>query len=36
MSGIFQMLFVSTGGGVSVSSDGTFSGAPLADVSFGG
>jgi len=36
MSGIFQMLFVSTGGGLAVVSDGSFSGAPLSDVSFGG
>lgn len=30
------MLFVSTGGALAVTSDGSFSGAPLADVSFGG
>ena len=37
MSGIMLMLFVGTGGGaVAVVSDGSFSGAPLSDVSFGG
>lgn len=37
MSGIMLAFFVGTGGGgVAVVSDGAFSGAPLADVSFGG
>jgi hypothetical protein len=35
MSGIFLALFVGTGA-AAVVSDGAFSGAPLADVSFGG
>ena len=33
MSGIMLAFFV---GGVAIVSDGTFSGAPLADLSFGG
>lgn len=37
MSGILQMMFITNaGGGAAVVSDGTFSGAPLSDVSFGG
>jgi hypothetical protein len=36
MSGIMLAFFVGAGGGIAVVSDGTFSGAPLADVSFGG
>jgi hypothetical protein len=37
MSGILLAFFASPGGGaVAVVSDGAFSGAPLADVSFGG
>lgn len=36
MSGIMLAFFVSAGGGLTVVSDGSFSGAPLADVSFGG
>jgi hypothetical protein len=35
MSGIMLAFFVGAGG-VAIVSDGTFSGAPLADVSFGG
>ena len=35
MSGIMLAFFVSSGG-ISIASDGAFSGAPLADVSFGG
>lgn len=34
MSGIMLAFFVGTG--VAVVSDGSFSGAPLADISFGG
>ena len=36
MSGIFQMMFITNAGAAGVVSDGTFSGAPLSDVSFGG
>lgn len=36
MSGILQMMFISNAGGGTVVSDGTFSGAPLSDISFGG
>lgn len=37
MSGILLAFFATPGGGaVAVVADGTFSGAPLADVSFGG
>ena len=36
MSGILLAFFNVAGGSVSVVSDGSFSGAPLADVSFGG
>jgi hypothetical protein len=35
MSGII-LAFFNAGGGAAVVSDGTFSGAPLSDVSFGG
>lgn len=35
MSGIMLAFFVSAGG-IAIVSDGSFSGAPLADVSFGG
>jgi hypothetical protein len=37
MSGIVLMFFgTGAGGAVAVVADGSFSGAPLADVSFGG
>jgi hypothetical protein len=36
MSGIVLMFFGGAGGGITVISDGAFSGAPLADLSFGG
>lgn len=37
MSGILLVFFASPGGGpIAVVSDGSFSGAPLADISFGG
>ena len=36
MSGIVLAFFNGGAGGVSVVSDGAFSGAPLSDVSFGG
>jgi len=36
MSGIIISFFGGAGGGVAVVSDGSFSGAPIADISFGG
>jgi len=36
MSGIILSFVGTTAGGIAVVSDGSFSGAPLADVSFGG
>lgn len=36
MSGIMLGFFNAAGGAVAVVSDGAFSGAPLADLSFGG
>lgn len=36
MSGVILAFFVSAGGGAGVVADGTFSGAPLSDGSFGG
>ena len=36
MSGIVLAFFGGAGGGIQVLSDGAFSGAPLADLSFGG
>ena len=36
MSGIVLAFFGGAGGALVVVSDGTFSGAPLADISFGG
>lgn len=36
MSGIMLGFFGGAGSGITVVSDGSFSGAPIADVSFGG
>lgn len=36
MSGILLTLLGTSGGGVTVISDGSFSGAPLGDLGFGG
>jgi hypothetical protein len=36
MSGIVLMFFGGSGAAAGVVSDGTFSGAPLSDISFGG
>ena len=36
MSGIILSFFGGAGGGLAVVSDGSFSGAPLSDLSFGG